>query len=76
MSDTLRRAMLLCVLAQLAACGQTGKLYLPESTGEVVTRPAAPPPATTAPPNSPQTVDSPQQPDTPTERDKKTDKKN
>jgi predicted small lipoprotein YifL len=30
------------VAAVLAACGQKGPLYLPEKTGEVVTRPAAP----------------------------------
>lgn len=76
-ATALRLAVLLCSAAQLSACGQTGKLYLPEPAGEVVTRPTqSPPPDTTAPPNSPQTVDSPQQPDTPTEREKKTDKKN
>ncbi|HUQ10512.1 MAG TPA: lipoprotein [Steroidobacteraceae bacterium] len=54
----------------LAGCGQTGKLYLPEGQGEVVTRPTqTPPPETGADagrsPNSPQTVDSPRSADTP-----------
>jgi hypothetical protein len=49
-------ACYLGVATLLAGCGQTGKLYVLESTGEVVTRPA-PPPETAAPPNSPQTVD-------------------
>ena len=52
----------------LVACGQKGPLYLPEKTGEVVTRPTqtpAPEPApthgeSTKAPNSPQTVDSPE----------------
>ena len=35
-------AMLACTLA---ACGQTGKLYLPDAPSEIVTRPASPPPA-------------------------------
>ena len=49
-------------LMLLAACGQTGKLYLPESgQGEVVTRPTqTPPPESGASSNnSPQSVDSP-----------------
>ncbi len=64
--------------ALLAGCGQTGKLYLPEPSGEVVTRPASsePPPVDPAPANSPQTVDSPPESDTPTEREEKKDKKN
>ena len=51
----------------LAGCGQTGKLYLPESTqGEVVTRPTqTPPPESGTTSNSPQPVDSPPAPDTP-----------
>lgn len=55
------------LLLALAACGQTGKLYLPESTqGEVVTRPAqTPPPESGATSNSPRSVDSPPAPDTP-----------
>jgi predicted small lipoprotein YifL len=77
MREFLRVASLACLFAASAGCGQTGKLYLPESSGEVVTRPAQPPPpATDTPANSPQTVDSPSQPDTPTEREKKKDKKN
>jgi predicted small lipoprotein YifL len=54
-------------LILLAACGQTGKLYLPESgQGEVVTRPTqTPPPESDATSNSPGSVDSPAAPDTP-----------
>jgi predicted small lipoprotein YifL len=54
-------------LILLAACGQTGKLYLPESgQGEVVTRPTqSPPPESGATSNSPQSVDSPPAPDSP-----------
>jgi predicted small lipoprotein YifL len=64
MSDKpLLLAAAVLALAFLAACGQKGPLYLPDSTGEVVTRPAATPaPAptdTTSAPNSPQTVDDP-----------------
>jgi predicted small lipoprotein YifL len=57
-----RRALALAALA-LAACGQKGPLYLPDSTqGEVVTRPTQTPPETsTDAPNSPATPDSPQQ---------------
>jgi len=47
----------------LAACGQKGPLYLPDTTqGEVVTRPAQTPTtdgATSGPSNSPATPDSP-----------------
>jgi predicted small lipoprotein YifL len=52
---------LLFAAGALTACGQTGKLYLPDAASEVVTRPAAtPPPAEdTSAPNSPQTVDTP-----------------
>jgi predicted small lipoprotein YifL len=58
----------------LAACGQTGKLYLPQdpdgAQGEVVTRPTQTPPpdpgsASGQGSNSPQTVDSPRPADTP-----------
>jgi predicted small lipoprotein YifL len=56
-----------CLAALLAGCGKTGALYLPERGGEVVTRPAQTPPATspgdTA--NSPQTVDTPAAPANP-----------
>jgi predicted small lipoprotein YifL len=67
----------------LAGCGQRGELYLPEKTGEVVTRPTQTPPAgqSEAPANSPQSVDSPAAPANPapevtepapeSERDKK-----
>lgn len=68
----------LLALASLAGCGQTGKLYLPEESGEVITRPASsePPPVDTTPANTPQTIDSPPASDTPTEREEKKDKKN
>jgi len=52
----------------LAGCGQTGDLYLPQQSGEVVTRPTqTPPPLPEAgeTSNSPQTVDSPAVPSTP-----------
>jgi len=51
--------------AVLAGCGLKGPLYLPEQTGEIVTRPTPVPPETTSAPNSPQTVDSPSAGDTP-----------
>ena len=70
-------------LLLLAGCGQTGKLYLPESgQGEVITRPTqTPPPESGATSNSPRSVDSPPVPDTPApevtapEEDGKKDKK-
>jgi predicted small lipoprotein YifL len=69
MADTtaMRICLLAYALAMLAGCGQKGPLYLPEAPGEVVTRPAAPPPESevTTAPNSPQTVDSPQEGSTP-----------
>ena len=51
----------LAAAGALAACGQTGELYLPEQARDVVTRPAQgePPPATGEAPNSPRTPDSP-----------------
>lgn len=51
----------------LAACGQTGDLYLPDSRqGTVVTRPAAETPAPAGSgDNSPTTLDSPPQPPSP-----------
>ena len=56
--------IMLCVAvaATLAACGQKGPLYLPEQTGEIVTRPTQTPVPGETPeaPNSPQTVDSPE----------------
>lgn len=53
--------------ATLAGCGQKGPLYLPERTGEVVTRPtqSSAPAVDSQAPNTPQTVDSPQGPDNP-----------
>jgi hypothetical protein len=75
MSDSRRLLLLLGVVALLSGCGQTGKLYLPEPAGEIVTRPAQTPPpegdAGTAPADSPQSADSP-----PQRKDKKDDKKN
>jgi predicted small lipoprotein YifL len=56
-----RRLALLCLLlAALPGCGKKGPLYLPDTAGEVVTRPAGSPPPSenTEAPNSPQTVDS------------------
>lgn len=38
-----RLAILVCLSSLLGGCGQTGKLYLPEPAGEVVTRPAPAP---------------------------------
>jgi predicted small lipoprotein YifL len=66
--DLVKLQWLLPAVALLAACGQKGPLYLPEKTGEIVTRPTqtpAPAPApsggeSTEAPNSPQTVDSPE----------------
>jgi predicted small lipoprotein YifL len=62
-----RVAPLAALVTLLAGCGQKGPLYLPEKTGEIVTRPAesAEPPAGSQAPNTPQTVDSPQGPDNP-----------
>lgn len=90
MSDFRRIAWLSCAVALLCGCGQTGKLYLPEPAGEVVTRPAQAPAAgdaAGAPADSPQTVDSPPQPDNPApevsapepqrkDKDEKVEKKN
>ena len=71
-------ALAFSVAALLAGCGQTGKLYLPEPSGEVVTRPTPATPASTEPPDAPQTADSPPLPDAPAPEDeeKKADKKN
>lgn len=63
-----RRAVLAAGLAAfLAACGQTGPLYLPGEARGVVTRPSQTAPAseTGEAPNSPRTPDSPAQPDSP-----------
>ena len=66
MSDRNRFLLAFGVAVLLSGCGQTGKLYLPEPAGEVVTRPTqTPPPETGSPSNSPQTVDSPPRADTP-----------
>lgn len=90
MSDRNRIVLALGMALLLAGCGQTGKLYLPEPAGEIVTRPTqTPPPETGVPANSPQTVDSPPRADTPApevtepesqrdekDEEKKVDKKN
>jgi predicted small lipoprotein YifL len=78
MSDRKRIALAFSAAALLAGCGQTGKLYLPEPSGEMVTRPTQTPPEGTAPADSPQTVDSPPLPGAPTpeDKEKKADKKN
>ena len=63
-----RRMLCVAAAATLAACGQKGPLYLPERTGEIVTRPTQTPvpgetpeaPPQPQAPNSPQTVDSPE----------------
>jgi len=54
--------LFVALAATLAACGQKGPLYLPEQTGEIVTRPTQTPVPGETPeaPNSPQTVDSPE----------------
>jgi len=64
---TPRLALAACAAALLAGCGQKGPLYLPERSGEVVTRPTqdSAPPVDSQSPNTPQTVDSPQGPDNP-----------
>jgi predicted small lipoprotein YifL len=55
------RLLIAAHAALLAACGQTGDLYLPDrQTGTVVTRPAPP-----ASGDAPQTVDSPLEPASP-----------
>jgi hypothetical protein len=63
---TLLAALPLTLL--LGGCGQTGDLYLPQQSGEVVTRPTQTPPPLPEEgesPNSPQSVDSPTVPSTP-----------
>jgi predicted small lipoprotein YifL len=66
MAERARPLTLLFVAALLAACGQKGPLYLPETTGEVVTRPTQTPPAPqTGGASSPQSVDSPSAPANP-----------
>jgi predicted small lipoprotein YifL len=55
-----RHVALLCLTLALPGCGKKGPLYLPDTAGDVVTRPAESPPASdnTEAPNSPQTTDS------------------
>lgn len=58
-----RIALLIVAAATLAACGQTGPLYLPDRGGDVVTRPAGqtPPPESGAAsePTSPEVAPQP-----------------
>ena len=58
---------LIALFVLLAGCGQKGPLYLPETTGEVVTRPTQTPPSseTGNAASSPQSVDSPSTPANP-----------
>jgi predicted small lipoprotein YifL len=67
MIPTHARIALALFTLTLAACGQKGPLYLPDSTqGEVITRPTQTPAETSSSaPNSPATPDSPQQPASP-----------
>jgi predicted small lipoprotein YifL len=68
MSDncTIRVTIAALTLGALAGCGQKGPLYLPDTAGEVVTRPATAPPAEdSSAPDSAQTVDSPAEPPSP-----------
>src|SRR6185436_14799177 len=66
---SVRLSLAIALVAALAGCGQKGPLYLPEKTGEIVTRPTQTPPAAPSPaqgevsesPNSPETADSPEQ---------------
>jgi predicted small lipoprotein YifL len=61
-----RRRLLPLLILMCGGCGQTGDLYLPEPSGEVVTRPTQTQPDEPAQaPNSPQTIDSPNAPDNP-----------
>jgi len=46
----MRGVIVLTVALLLGGCGQMGKLYLPEQSGEVVTRPTQTPPEPVTPP--------------------------
>ena len=66
MADLARVFLPLALVALLGGCGQKGPLYLPDTSGEVVTRPTQTPPADTgATSSSPQSVDSPPAPANP-----------
>lgn len=62
-----RGVVLLALALLLAGCGQKGPLYLPDTSGEVVTRPTQTPPRadTGDTSSSPQSVDSPSAPANP-----------
>jgi predicted small lipoprotein YifL len=73
-----RISLLLVAAALLAACGQTGPLYLPDRGGDVVTRPAGqtpPPPdgGAARQPTSPEVAPQPstQPPETSTNKSEK-----
>lgn len=54
MKNRLAALALFCVfLTTLGACGQMGPLYLPDSNGNVITRPTRTPPTPPTPPTSP-----------------------
>jgi hypothetical protein len=74
MSEHKRIGLALGLALLLAGCGQTGKLYLPEPAGEVVTRPTQTPEGATATPPAPATAPAPA-PEDP-DKEKKSDKKN
>ena len=65
MSELEKTTVIVFLCAALAACGQTGKLYLPGNSGEVTTRSTQTPPESGGTANSPQTVDSPPSPASP-----------
>ena len=63
---SVRWVALACLLSALAGCGKKGPLYLPDETGEVVTRPSETPASeNTEAPNSPKTIDSEPKPPAP-----------
>lgn len=62
MTEFRRFAWVVFLGAALTACGQTGRLYLPGTSGEVTTRSTQTPSESGGTANSPQTVDSPPSP--------------
>jgi predicted small lipoprotein YifL len=63
----LARSLILVMVTILPGCGQKGPLYLPDSGGEVITRPTQTPPepAPTPPPSSPAPQSSQDEPKPP-----------